>query len=493
MEEISGFRRKARRWRVFLVYGRLQTCKLCVGGPVLVDSGAVKRNEKGFFSDGFFYGKLFRTALPITLQALLVSLVAACDAFMLGRVDQDSMAAVSLASQIQFLQNMGVATVTAALSLLGAQYWGKGDRETLGRLFRLGLRNVGFVSAVFAGLCLFCPRALMRIFAGDPALVSIGAGYLRIAGISYLFVGVSQCYLTILKVTDRAALSAKIAGGAVLLNIALNAVFIYGLGPAPAMGARGAALATLLARFAELGAAVLSGRAPGAVRPEWRRLLERMDALAGDFRRAALPLVGGVVFWGCGFASYTAVMGHLGPDTAAANAAAAVVRDLLCCLTDGLAAAAVVVVGNELGAGRLVRGRLYGNRIGLLSIAVGALVALLVLAAAPLVLRVMELTPEARALLRSMFFVLSLYMVGRCINTMVINGVFTAGGDTLFDFYSLAVCMWCLAVPLAFLGAFVFHWHPVLVYACTCVDEVGKLPWVYLHFRRYKWVRNLTR
>jgi Na+-driven multidrug efflux pump len=92
-----------------------------------------------------------------------------------------------------------------------------------------------------------------------------------------------------------------------------------------------------------------------------------------------------------------------------------------------------------------------------------------------------------------MFFVLSLYMVGPTVNTIVCNGVFTAGGDTYFDFYSLCVCMWGLAVPLAFLGAFVFHWHPVLVYACTCVDEVGKMPWVFAHFRRYKWVKNLTR
>ena len=76
---------------------------------------------------------------------------------------------------------------------------------------------------------------------------------------------------------------------------------------------------------------------------------------------------------------------------------------------------------------------------------------------------------------------------------MVINGVFTAGGDTLFDFYSLAVSMWCIAVPLAFLGAFVLGWNPVVVYACTCVDEVGKLPWVLHHYLKYKWVKNLTR
>lgn len=445
------------------------------------------------FADWAFWRKLTRLAFPISLQALLVAMVAVSDAAMLGRVDQDSMAAVSLATQIQFLQNMIVFAVTSALSLLSAQYWGKGDRQSVGKLFRIGLRTVGFFSLTVAALCMCCPRALMRIFAENGPLVDIGAGYLRIAGLSYLLIGVSQCFMAILKVTDRAALSATIGGGAVILNVILNAVFIYGLGPIPALGARGAALATLLARTAEFVASLLSARPANAIKPGWRRLFEHLPELSHDFRKAVLPLFGGVVVWGCGFSSYTAVMGHLGQDTAAANAVAAVVRDLLCCLTDGMAAATVVIVGNELGAGRLARGRLYGNRMGLISLGVGLITALAILAAAPWVLGHMKLTPVAHGLLRSMFYVLSLYMFGRCVNTIVINGVFTAGGDTLFDFYSLATTMWGLAVPLAFLGAFVFHWHPVLVYACTCVDEVGKLPWVCIHFRRYKWVRDLTR
>lgn len=453
----------------------------------------MESDGKGFFSDGFFYRKLLRLALPITVQSLLVALVAASDAAMLGRVSQNAMASVSLASQVQFLQNMGVFAVTSVIQLLGAQYWGKGDAASVERVLRIGLRMVGFVSFSVAALCIFCPEALMRVFAEKGPMVATGAGYLRIAGLSYLLTGVSQCYLAALKITDRAAISAMIAGGAVFLNIALNAVFIYGLGPIPALEARGAALATLLARAAELSAAVAATRAIGAAKPNWRRLFESMPELASDFRRALLPLVGGVAFWGCGFASYTAVMGHLGPDTAAANAAAAVVRDLLCCLTDGMAAATVVVVGNELGAGNLARGRLYGNRLGILSIAVGFLAAAAVLAAAPTVMRHMALTDAARGLLGKMFLVLAPYMIGRCVNTIVINGVFTAGGDTLFDFYSLGVTMWCIAIPTSVLGAFVFHWHPVAVYACTCIDEVGKLPWVLHHFLRYKWVKNLTR
>ena len=92
-----------------------------------------------------------------------------------------------------------------------------------------------------------------------------------------------------------------------------------------------------------------------------------------------------------------------------------------------------------------------------------------------------------------MMVIMSFYMIGRAVNTVIINGIFAAGGDTLFDMYSLAVSMWCLAVPLAALGTFQFHWPPLLVYACTCLDEVGKIPWVMIHYRKYRWVKDLTR
>ena len=84
-------------------------------------------------------------------------------------------------------------------------------------------------------------------------------------------------------------------------------------------------------------------------------------------------------------------------------------------------------------------------------------------------------------------------MIDRAINDVTINGIFGAGGDTMFDMYSLAVCMWCLAIPLAAAGTYYFHWPVVVVYACTCIDEVSKLPWVLHHFQKYKWVKDLTR
>ena len=194
-----------------------------------------------------------------------------------------------------------------------------------------------------------------------------------------------------------------------------------------------------------------------------------------------------------GFTSYTAIVGHMGANAAAANSIAAVVRDLVCCLNMGISTAGGIMVGNELGAGKLELGKLYGIRLTKLSFIVGILSTAVVLAVTPLVVSFMKMTPQAKDYLVGMMVVMSVYMIGRSVNTIVINGIFAAGGDTLFDVYSLAVCMWGLAVPLAAIGAFVLHWPVVAVYACTCLDEVGKIPWVMVHFRKYKWVKDLTR
>ena len=286
---------------------------------------------------------------------------------------------------------------------------------------------------------------------------------------------------------------AWVSFSAVMCNILLNALFIFGLFGLPSMQSRGAALATTLSRVLELVLCLIISFRSGYIRPAWNRLFALDRLLTIDFGRQCLPLLGGGLLWGVGFTSYTAIMGHMGADAAAANSVSAVIRDLICCACNGIGSAAGIMVGNELGAGRLERGKAYGIRLKNISWVIGFGSTALVLALTPLVVRMVILTEEAQSYLTGMMIIMGIYMIGRCVNTITINGVLDGGGDTLFDMYSLAVCMWGIAIPLALLGAFVFHWHVLLVYACTCLDEVGKIPWVMYRFRKYKWVQNLTR
>ncbi len=440
-----------------------------------------------------FYSKLRTISLPIIFQSLMLALVAAADALMLGRVAQEEMAAVSLATQIQFVQNMFLSAITAAGSILGAQYWGKGDKLTLQSLFNLMLRSVGLLSLIFFAACEFCPELLMHIFTHDDVLIRIGSTYLRIAGWSYLLTGISQSYMTIMKVTEHVKPCAWISSSAVILNILLNAVFIFGLFGIPGMQAGGAALATTVSRVVELGLCIGISTGKEYIRPSIRRFFSGNIQLFRDFFRQCLPLMGGCAFWGVGFTSYTAIMGHLGVDAAAANSVAAVIRDLICCVCNGVAGAAGIMVGNELGAGKLELGKLYGIRLKNISWLVGFGSTAVILALTPIIVRFVILSETAQSYLTGMMIITAFYMIGRCVNTVTINGIMDGGGDTVFDMYSLAVCMWGIAIPLALLGAFVFHWPVLLVYACTCLDEVGKIPWVMHRFNKYIWVQNLTK
>lgn len=443
--------------------------------------------------DKEFYSKLFRLTLPISLQSLMLASVAAADTFMLGNVEQNMMSAVSLATQIQFVQNMIIFAAVGATSILGAQYWGKNDKRSVNDIFCLCLKVCGFVSFVFFALCVFCPQVLMSIFTNDSELNVIGCRYLRIAGWSYLLTGFIECYLTVMKISDKAKHSAAISSATVILNIILNAVFIFGLFGLPSMGVQGAALATLISRLIEFLWAVFISFRKDFISPDAKSLFSMNRTLAFDFTKCALPLLGAGLLWGVGFTSYTAFMGHLGQAAAAANSIAAVVRDLVCCACNGIASAAGIIVGNELGAGNLEKGKKYGIRLAKISFVLGFASTFVMFALTPFVVHFLKLSQEAHGLLVGMMCIMAVYMIGRCVNTVIINGVFSAGGDTLFDMYSLAVCMWGIAVPLAFLGTFLFHWNVLVIYACTCLDEVGKIPWVLHHFRRYKWVKDLTR
>ncbi len=435
--------------------------------------------------------QLNKLALPIALQSFMLAAVAAADSLMLGSLHENFMSAVSQATQIQFIQNMILSSVVSGCTILGAQYWGKGSQDTVRDIFCMILRLNTLVSLAFFLACEFCPGTLMRIFTNEPELQQIGIEYLKIAGWSYLLTGISQCYLAIMKVSEHPDTAAMISISAVVINIVFNALLIYGIGPFARMEARGAALATLIARILELMACVLFSLRKGYMRPNLKGLMRMYHYLMKDFARCVLPVLASSLLWGGGFTSYTAFMGHMGKAAAAANAVTAVVRDLVCCACNGLAAAAGIMIGYELGAGRLSAGKLYGERLMRLSFVCGVLSTLSMFALIPPLLSFVKLDGESRRYFIQMMLIMSFYMIGRCVNTIVVNGIFYCWGDIIFDTYSLIVSMWMIAIPLAFLGTH-FKWPVPLVYACTCVDEVGKIPWVIAHFYKYKWVKDLT-
>ena len=366
-----------------------------------------------------FYRKLWGLVLPITVQNLMTALVSASDAFMLGFVSQTSLSAVSLATQVQFVHNLFMLALTIGATTLAAQYWGKGDTDSVEEILAIVLKISMAVSFVFFAAAMFLPGNLMRIFTDDPQLIRAGIPYLRIVSSSYLFLGFSQIYLCIMKNSGRTAKSTVYGSVAVVVNIVFNAVFIFGLAGFPAMGIAGAALATTVSRALEF-------------------LL-----------------------------------------TAHENTK----RSLVCIRMRYI----------RHSSGKLKQAREYGNRLFRLAVFTGAVSGLILLAVSP-VLNIFtgSLSVQAHSYLKNMMYICTYYMVGKSVNATVIAGIFCAGGDTKFGLKCYAVTMWVVLIPAGMLAAFVFKLPVMAVYFIISMDEVIKVPAVYAHYKKYRWVRNLT-
>lgn len=169
-----------------------------------------------------FYRSFFSIVVPIAIQQLITAAVGVADTLMLGYVNQTALAAGSLAGQIQFLLNMINGGLAAGITILSAQYWGRGDLSAVEKVLAIGLKISVFVGAVFF------PEMLMRIYTDDPDMIAAGAEYLRVVGFSYLFLSLSQPYLSAMKSIEQVRVSTVLNSVALVLNIGLNAVFIFG-------------------------------------------------------------------------------------------------------------------------------------------------------------------------------------------------------------------------------------------------------------------------
>ena len=434
--------------------------------------------------------EIVRLAFPIALQQFMTALVGACDAIMLGKLSQDAMSAVSLATQVTFVFNLFMFAFMAGENMFVAQYYGKGDYTGISQVFSLVTKICGCIAVVFLAGTLFFPEQLMRILTNEETLIVLGSEYLRVIGISYVFSGIAQTFLAIMKNCGAVNMSTLINGVMVILNIALNAVFIFGLSGFPKMGIKGAALATVLATVVQFLWSV--GYVLCRIRAVKFSLRSCEKKLFGRFWQKTVPLLINNLAWGIGFSMYSVIMGHMGTDAVAANGIANISKNLVVCFCLGLGNAGSIIVGNRLGADRLQEAKEVGETLTKTAIIAGIVSGLVLIALSPFITKMVDLTPTARGYLQKMLLISSYYIAGKSVNCMTIGGIFAAGGDSKFGMLCDSVTLWCIIVPLGCICAFILKLPVMVVYFVLNLDEIIKLPVVYKHYKKYKWIKNLT-
>ncbi len=447
---------------------------------------------KKIFGDKDFNKKLFSLVIPIALQQLMLAVVSASDAVMLNLISQDKMSAVSLATQITFVENLFLMAMTIGLSMLAAQYWGKKDKAAVERIFAYVMKITAAVSFLFFVVALFFPRFLMGLLTNEPILIDGGAEYLRLVAPSYLLTGISQIYLCTLKNSGRAKNASIISSVCMVGDMLMNIVLIVGLLGFPRLEIAGAAISTTIARAIEVAWCIIEVSRKDRVKLRIKNILRTDKILRRDFWKYTTPVLGNEIVWGVGFTMFSVIMGHLGGDAVAANSIANIVKNLVACLCLGLGSGGGIMIGNELGSGQLERAKEYGGKLCVISILGGALSGLVLLSFSPLILSVVNLSDTATEYLKWMLVICSYYMIGKSVNSTTIAGIFCAGGDSKFGFLCDTVVMWCITVPLGFIAAFALKLPVIAVYFIVSLDELLKLPAVYINYKKYKWVKDLT-
>ena len=440
-----------------------------------------------------FNKDILRLAVPIVLQNIVTTAVNSADVIMLGFVGQDALSAGSLANQVMFILNLVYTGISSGVIMLAAQYWGKKDTKTIEHIMGIGMQLSIFISSMFFIMAFFFPHILMRIFTNDINLIYAGIPYLRMVSFSYLFMSFSQVYLCAMRSIERVHFSTVTNAVALILNIIFNAVFIFGLFGAPKLGILGVALATVIARAVEFTICVIDNFIPKAIHFHIKNILEVNKILFFDFMKYSLPAFGNEIVWGVAFSMYSVIMGHLDSDIVAANAVVVVARNLGTVACFGIADAGAIILGKSIGSGNtdtIKSDSSHFVKITSMSAVVGGIVIFLL---RPVFFTMADLTPTAQSYLSIMLFINMYYIVGQAFNTAMICGVFRSGGDSKWGFFCDIIDMWCYSVPLGFISAFVLKLPPMWVYFLICTDEFVKIPFVYKHYKSYKWLKNITR
>lgn len=447
-----------------------------------------------FTRDKAFYRQFFSLLFFIAGQNLIVFSVNLADNVMLGNFSEQALSGVALANQVQFLLQMIVNGVGEGVVVLASQYWGKRDLAPIRSINGVGLRVALITGFIFLVAGLFFPEFILGLLSSSSGIVEEGAKYMRIISFSYVFFCLSSVLLSTMRSVENVRIGIIVSATALIINVFLNYCLIFGRLGMPRMGVEGAALATLIARFAELViVAFYAVRIDKKLGLKFGSLFASSQALFRDYRRYATPVILSGLSWGIAMFLQTAVLGRLGDASIAANSIASSLFSVVSVVAYGASNAASVFTGKTVGEGDLTRLRSYVRTMQALFLIIGLLSGGLIYLTRDVILSIYDVQPATRELARQFITVLAVTIVGTAYQVPCLGGVVRGGGHTRFVFYNDLVFMWGIVLPLSFLSAFVWEMNPVVVFFFLKSDQIMKCFVAVFEVNSYRWIKKLTR
>ena len=447
-----------------------------------------------FTKDKSFYKTLILLAIPIALQNLVTFSIGLADSIMVGSLGDAAVSGLYMGNQIQTLLQVFSGGIEGAILVLAAQYWGKRDTESIKRICAIGIRLALLVGAVISLICAVMPEEIIDLFTHDPETVKMGGEYLGIVAFSYVFFCLTQALIASMRSVETARVGLYVSLASLFVNIVLNYILIYGKLGLPALGIRGAAIATLIARIIETGIIliyVFIFDKKLSLKP--RDLLLRDRRLLLDFIKYGAPIIAGQLVWATNMLSSAAIMGRQSEaGVVAAMSIANTANNLCYVVMNGMAGAVGIITGKTIGAGQKERMREYAKTVQVIFLCLGVLTGgALQLLKRPFI-SLYAVSAEAVAQAVRFINVLSITIVGTCYQAACLFGLVKSGGDISFVFKLDLVFVFMIVLPTAIIAT-ALNAPAWLVFLALKYDQILKCFVAVVKINRFKWMKNLTR
>ena len=442
-----------------------------------------------------FYKTLITLCIPIIIQNLLSNLINMVDTIMIGGLGEISVASIGIANQYFFLYNMALSGIIGGASLFIAQFYGKNDKLNIRKITGLSVISALMIGITFMIVALFSPKFIIYFFSKDLDVIKVATNYFSIIGFCYPIIAISNVFSMGSRSIRNPKLGMICSTISLFINIILNYVFIFGKLGMPALGASGAAIATVIARIIEL---ILLVSYIYFIKDDYelRFTFKDIKLINKDLLKAYIskttPTFLNDTLWAFGTVLYAVAYSKAGISAIAASQIASSTGNFFIVTAVCVAIGSSIMIGNELGADNIKKAIHYSKKFAILVTLVGAIFGLLLIISIPGLIKLFSVSDQLMPDIKKIFVIMGILMALKTFNTFIIIGVLRSGGDTKYALFLEMGCMWIVSLPLTFFAA--YKGLPIyILVGLTYTEEVVKFIFGVPRAISKKWAQNLVK